>query len=405
MENRQLESAIRPIVDAGALAGAAMLVWKNGQANVTCVGNRNLEDALPVARDTIYRIASLSKPITSVLALMLHEQGRFDLGDPISRIAPEFSNMRVLHTPDGPLNETSAAARSITFDDLLTHRSGLTYGDFHQGPISTAYANALGGDIDTDVTTADWIDRLSALPLIDQPGRAFHYGKSTDLLGLLIERIEGAPLADVLKHRIFDPLGMTDTGFIVDKRKHARRAGNHGFDANGRLATLATVPGGHAIADRLDSAGFVSAGQGLWSTLDDYLAFARLFVEQGASGGVRLLQPDTMAKMAANRLTPSQRATSSLFGQPIFAQGHGFGLGVAVVTEPDKADPMRCGGGKGAVGWPGAYGAWWQADPNDGSILIFLTHNMVQLEQLMQGIGLAGWQAVQSFQAIGTAAE
>src|SRR5262249_28009760 len=161
------------------------------------------------------------KPVTSALALMLFEEGRFALSDPVTRWAPELSKMQVLRTPDGPLDETEPAERPITFEDLLTHRSGLTYGEFHRGPIAAAYTQALGGDIDSDVQPPEWIARLAALPLIDQPGRQFHYGKSTDLLGLLIERMEDAPLADVLKRRIFDPLGMKDTGFTVAEKIRA----------------------------------------------------------------------------------------------------------------------------------------------------------------------------------------
>jgi CubicO group peptidase (beta-lactamase class C family) len=395
-----METAIKRYVDAGELAGAAMLVWRDGEATTICVGLRDLETGQPVERDTIFRIASMSKPVTSTLALMLFEDGRFALSDPITRWAPEFSNMRVLRSPEGPLDETEPAERTITFEDLLTHRSGLTYGDFHRGPIAAAYRQALGGDIDTDVSPNEWIARLAALPLIDQPGRQFHYSKSTDLLGLLIERIEDAPLADVLKRRLFDPLGMTDTGFSVAEKNYGRRAGLNGFNAEGRLATLQSVPGGHALTERPKSMTFVSGGQGLWSTLDDYLAFGRLFAEGGAVDGVRLLRPDTLSMMASNRLTDGQRATSRMFGMPLFAQGHGFGMGVAVVMEPEKADPIRCGGGKGSVGWPGAYGGWWQADPNDGSVMIFLAHNMVQLEQLASGVGLGVWSAIGEFQSI-----
>jgi len=377
-----------------------MLVWRDGQARSLCVGRRDLAADLPVERDTIFRIASMSKPVTSALALMLLEEGRFALDDPITRWAPEFADMRVLRSPDGPLDRTDPAVRLITFEDLLTHRAGLTYGDFHQGPIADAYRQALGGDIDTPVPPHEWIARLAALPLIDQPGRAFHYGKSTDLLGLLIERMDDAPLGDVLKRRIFDPLGMKDTGFSVAQKDRGRRAGLHGFDAEGRLTTLQSVPGGHALPERPEDMTFLSGGQGLWSTLDDYLAFARMFVEGGAVGGVRLLRPDTLAMMASNHLTDRQRAESDLLGLPIFAQGHGYGMGVAVVMEPEAAEPTRCGGGCGSVGWPGAYGGWWQADPNDGSVMIFLAHSMVQMEQLAGGIGLGVWGAIRDFQAI-----
>lgn len=210
--------ALQKIVDAGELAGAATLVWRDGKTQTACVGWRDLEARQPIERDTIFRIASMTKPITSVAALILADEGRIALADPIARFAPEFSHMRVLRSPDGPLDETDSAERAITFEDLLTHRAGLTYGDFHRGPISRAYREALGGDIDSEVAPDNWIARLAKLPLIGQPGSAMYYGCSTDLLGFLIARIEGAPIGAVLKRRIFDPLGMQDTGFLVPKR-------------------------------------------------------------------------------------------------------------------------------------------------------------------------------------------
>lgn len=399
MNEAALTTAITRYVDAGELAGAAMLVWRDGKATTICVGHRDLDAQLPVQRDTIYRIASMSKPVTSVLALMLMEEGRFALGDPITRWAPEFAQMRVLRTPDGALDDTVPAERPITFDDLLTHRAGLTYGDFHAGPIAAAYRE-LGGDIDTSLSPDAWIARLASLPLIGQPGQFLTYGKATDLLGLIVERMAGASLAEAMQRRIFEPLGMKDTGFTVDDRNLHRRAGLHGFDATGRPTTLFSTPGGHALPERPQAMTFFSGGQGLWSTLDDYLTFARIFVDGGAVNGVRLLRPETLAMMMSNQLTPTQRTTSQMLGVPIFAQGHGFGLGVAVVMEPDKADPTRVGGGLGSVGWPGAYGGWWQADPNDGSVLIFLTHNMVELDQMLDGIGLGVWGAIRDFQSL-----
>jgi CubicO group peptidase (beta-lactamase class C family) len=148
--------------------------------------------------------------------------------------------MRVLRSPDGLLSETDACKRPITFEDLLTHRSGLTYGDFHRGPIAGAYREALGGDIDSDVAPDDWIARLAALPLIGEPGKAMYYGRSTDLLGFLIARIEGVPLGSILERRIFRPLGMNDTSFVVRPAKRDRRAAAYGFDDQGRLMRRAT---------------------------------------------------------------------------------------------------------------------------------------------------------------------
>ena len=239
--------------------------------------------------------------------------------------------------------------------------------------------------------------------MIDQPGAGFHYGLSTDLLGFLIARLENAPLSVVLERRIFRPLGMRDTGFIVSREKRTRRAGLCGFDAEGHLAALTTTPGGHALAERPDDMTFESGGQGLWSTLDDYLAFARIFLGGGEVDGVRLLRPETCAMMASNQLTSDQRRTARLLGMPVFAAGHGYGMGVAVVMEPDKADPLRGRGGVGTVGWPGAYAGWWQADPTDNSVLIFLAHNMLELQQMASGIGLDAWSAIAKFHELGSA--
>ena len=147
---------------------------------------------------------------------------------------------------------------------------------------------------------------------------------------------------------------------------------------------------------------FESGGGGLWSTLDDYLAFARMLIGDAAMGA-ELLRPETRALMTSNQLTPEQRRSARMFGQPLFAEGHGYGMGVAVVTEPEKADLLRCRGGVGTIGWPGAYGGWWQADPNDRSVLIFLAHNMVDLHQMASGIRLGVWSAIATFHQAATA--
>jgi CubicO group peptidase (beta-lactamase class C family) len=150
------------------------------------------------------------------------------------------------------------------------------------------------------------------------------------------------------------------------------------------------------LAERPEGMTFESGGQGLWSTLDDYLTFARMLIGDGGTAA-DLLRPETRALMTSNGLTPEQRSSARMFGRPLFGEGHGYGMGVAVVMNPDKADVLRCRGGVGTIGWPGAYGGWWQADPNDGSVLIFLAHNMVELHQMASGIGLGVWSAIATF--------
>ncbi|HTM38966.1 MAG TPA: serine hydrolase domain-containing protein [Terriglobales bacterium] len=394
-----IQAALQPVIDHGQLAGAATLVWQEseGEALSTCVGWRDLEAMSPIVRDTIFRIASMTKPITSVAALMLVDQGKIDLDEPITRYAPEFSRMQVLRSPNGPLNETVAAEHPITFGDLLTHRAGLSYADFHRGPLARAYRETLGGDIDSHVLPDDWIGGLARLPLVCQPGTAMTYGCATDLLGLLIARIEGERLGAVLERLIFAPLKMKDTSFVVPREKWDRRAAAYGFDESGHLIKRVTFGGG-IVAERPLNMAYESGGAGLWSTADDYLRFARLFLNDGAVEDTRLLRPQTLKKMMSNQLTDSQRANFSLFGGKPFAVGRGFGLGVSVVLETDDKDFMRRGG-VGTVSWPGAFGGWWQADPKEGSVLIFLAHNMVDLEQMANGIGLEVWSTIIAFQS------
>jgi len=394
---------LQKFVESGQLAGAATLVYGNGAAQAACVGWRDIEGNLAVERDTMFRIASMTKPITSVAALMLVDEGRIALNDPIARYAPEFSRMRVLRSPDGPVDETDPAERLVTFEDLLTHRAGLTYADFHRGPIAQAYREALGGDIDSHVVRDDWIARLAQLPLIGQPGAMMSYGCATDLLGLLISRIEGEPLGVVLKRRIFDPLGMKDTSFLVPRDKRDRRAAAYGFNDEERLIKRTTWSG-VVLAERPEGMAYESGGAGLWSTVDDYLRFARVFLGDGSVDGVRLLRPETLARMMTNQLTEAQRTHSGWLGWKPFAAGRGFGLGVSVVLETDQRDLMPRGG-VGTVSWPGAFGGWWQADPNEGSVLIFLAHNMVDSAQIAKGIGLGVWAAINTFQTLAAASQ
>ncbi|MFL6451231.1 MAG: serine hydrolase domain-containing protein [Bryobacteraceae bacterium] len=394
----QLKQVIQKYVDEGQIAGAAAAVWRDGVMQAVWAGWRDIELRLPVERDTIFRIASMTKPITSVAALMLVEEGRIALSDPISDYAPEFAKMRVLRRPDGPLEDNEECARPITVEDLLTHRSGLTYADFQRGPIARAYREALGRDIDIVVAPDDWIRRLAELPLVGQPGSAMYYGLSTDLLGFLIARIEGPSLGAVLERRIFGPLGMKDTGFTVPSEKRSRRASTHGFDDHGRLIRRTTWGSDPVLPERPPNMAYESGGAGLWSTLDDYTTFARLFLCDGAVDGVRLLHPETLRVMMSNHLTDTQRQQSCLLGQKPFAVGRGFGLGLSVVLETAPTDFMRRGG-TGTVSWPGAFGGWWQADQGDNSVFLFLAHNMVDLAQMGKGIGLGVWAAIEEFQA------
>jgi CubicO group peptidase (beta-lactamase class C family) len=395
---QQLKKDLEETVARGELAGAVVLAYRQGETEFASAGWRDIENHLPMERDTIFRIASMTKPITSVAALMLIEEGRIAFADPISSVAPELEHMRVLRSPDGPFDDTEEASRPITFDDLLTHRAGLTYADFHRGPIAQAYREALGGEIDSDLTPDDWIRGLARLPLIAQPGSMMTYGVATDLLGFLIARIEGVPLGSVLAQRIFEPLGMKDTGFRVPRENWNRRAAAYGFDEQGRLIKHLSRQGVF-IEERPEQMAYECGGAGLWSTADDYLKFARIFLGSGEVDGVRLLRPETLQQMVANQLTDEQRAKTVLLGSKIFAVGRGFGFGVGVVLKSHDADMARRGS-EGTVSWPGAFGGWWEADPKRNSVFIFLAHNVVNLAQMSKGIGLGVWAAIERAQRV-----
>ena len=403
----QSEDPIAAMIDgfvrSGDIAGAVTLVWREGRmVHAAATGYADIASATPLKRDSLFRIASLTKPVTAAAAMSLWEDGLFQLDDPISTVAPEFADMRVLRTPGAAPDDTVPATRQTTFDDLLTHRSGLTYGSFHTGPLAEAFAKALGGDIDSDVPADVWMNNLAHLPLLVQPGSGFCYGHSSDLLGQLIARIEGISLGEVLKRRIFDKLGMADTCFTVPPEKLHRRAGTYGFDDAAKLKRLTVAPGGATTAERPPSLTYESGGQGLWSTADDYMRFARLFIGGGEVNGVRVLKPETIRLMTKNHLPDDQRRAAAMFGMPTFGEGHGFGYGLATVIDPAHAQVMRGSGGLGTVSWPGAYGGWWQADPTDNSAMVFLVHNMVELDQMAQGIGLGVYGAIMQFHAMAT---
>ena len=371
----------KKLIDNKKLGGVNCIIWKDGEiVYQESEGYKNLETCELMTPDTIFRIASRTKPITSLLAMKLYEEKKLNLHDTITKWFPQFKNMKVLKKP----GEYEDANRPITILDLLTHRSGFTYNGF------------LGGDIDSELTNEQWISGLASLPLASQPGEIFNYGRSTDLLGILISTIEEKPLSKVMDEKIFDPLEMSDTFFNVPNHKKNRCASNVGYDESGNVIHLETVPAKMAFKERPRNLEFESGGQGLWSTTGDYLKFAKLFVENGNSNSIRILKQETIELMRTNQLTALQREHSKLLGSSIFREHYGFGLGLAVVLKENNAS-MPCAGSIGSVGWPGAYGGWWSADPVKKIISIFLTHNMTELKQLAQGIGFELYEAIDIF--------
>ncbi|HXU99524.1 MAG TPA: serine hydrolase domain-containing protein [Caulobacteraceae bacterium] len=367
----QVPIALRGVIDNGDLSGAVTLIWRKGEiVEVDALGQADIAERRPMARDTLFRIASMTKPVTTAAALMLMEEGVFQLADSITKWAPEFADMKVLVSPTGPLSETTPAPRDITFDDLMTHRAGLAYGFTSVGPIAYAHQDALGDVLNSAMTPDAWMKALGSLPLSYPPGERFHYSHATDVLGFIVGRMAGKDFREVLIERIFAPLGMKDTDFFVPADKRARAAVVYRQDdKTGALEPVAFRTTGQAPA-------FCGGGGGLISTADDYLKFARLLLGDGEVDGVRLLKPETVELMRTNRLTEAQRQIDFL-GMP-FWLGQGFGLGLSMVMDPVQHAWMGAGS-KGAFGWPGAFGTWWQADPAEDMILVYLIQNSMPL--------------------------
>jgi len=360
-------SSIELAVEAGLLSGAVTVVWHRGDVlQVNEIGYRDVDAKLPMQQDTIFRIASMTKPVTVAAAMSLAEEDKLSLSDPVTRWVPELSDMRVLVDPGGPLDSTVAAQRPITIEDLMTHRSGLGYSFSVGGPISRAYAQvSLRQDAD------DWLAEVSRLPLLHQPGERLTYSHATELLGIALSRIEGKPLQTVLSERIFEPLGMTDTGFFVTPEKRARTATMYRLDEQAGLQDdmMGPVP--------VREPRFCQGGASLVSTAEDYLQFARMLLGGGEVDGIRVLSENSVRLMRTDRLTDEQKRHPFL-GMPFWI-GRGFGLNLSVVTDPSRSARLFGPGGQGTFSWPGAYGTWWQADPANDLILIYLIQNYPDL--------------------------
>lgn len=396
----KIKPGLQGVIDSGVLSGAVTLLWRNGQiADVSVVGKADIEAGRPMTRDTLFRIASMTKPITSVAILMLMEEGKLKLDDPITKWAPEFADMRVLKDAEGPLDDTYPAPRDITIEDLLTHRSGLAYGFTSVGPIAYAYQDALGDVLNAPLDVDEWMKALGGLPLSYPPGERFHYSHATDVLGFIVGRIEGKPFREVLFEKIFNPLGMVDTDFYIPPEKRDRASVVYRLEED---MSLTPVP-----FKRHDAPpAYCGGGGGLISTADDYLKFARMMLGRGEADGVRLLKSETIALMVENRLTDAQREIGFM-GLPFWI-GQGFGLGVSTTLDQEKQAWMGPGT-NGSFGWPGAFGTWWRADPAENMIIIYLVQNSMPLEpesaaQLATGQRLAAAAALPMFQGLTYAA-
>ena len=361
-----LTHAMQGYVERGEVAGVVSMVWRRGEIGYfEPLGLRDEAAQLPMERDTLFRIASMTKPVTSAAILMLIEEDRLALDTPISLWLPELSAPRVLRDPTGPLDETDPARAPLTVLDLLTHRAGFAYSFTATGPLSAAYAAAFNG-FEAHMDGNTWLARMAGLPLMFQPGSRWHYGIATDVLGVLIERVSGMPLGEFFRTRIFEPLGMRDTAFWVPDTQLTRLATAYAVEAG----TGRRVVEDQAASSRwANPERFQSGGGGLVSTAQDYLQFAQLLLGRGRVGATRLLSHRSVDLMRSNFLTRDQRRVPA-FGHVLWA-GQGFGLGVSVVDDP--AQQLSLGyRSKGSFGWPGAYGTSWFADPVENLIGLML---------------------------------
>ncbi len=359
-------------IDEGKLSGVLALVARKGQlAWLDVRGKMDIDSGRALEPDSIFRIYSMTKPVTSVAAMMLYEEGRFQLDDPIGRYLPAFADMQVFAGGTARKPETVAAERPITFRDLFVHTSGLTYGFMGTSPVDAMYRlNELDSGT-TELSTAGFMLKLAEMPLQFQPGTRWNYSMSTDVLGHLVEVIAGQPLDDFFRTRIFDPLGMHDTGFSIPAGKADRLTTNYSKRKDGSLQ-VADAP---AASRYLKQRKFLSGGGGLVSTAADYLRFCSMLLNKGELDGARLLGRKTVDYMTRNHLPSGGDLTS--MGQPVFSEtsydGIGFGLGFSVMLDPSKAQVI---GTPGEYAWGGMASTMFWIDPQEEMIGMLLTQLM-----------------------------
>jgi CubicO group peptidase (beta-lactamase class C family) len=365
----RMHDTMSSYVERGEVPGLVTLVSRRGEVRVDVIGTQAISDSTPMRRDTIFRISSMTKPITAAATMILVEECKVRLDDPVDRWLPELADRQVLKGLDGPLDDTVPAKRPITVRDLLTFRMG--FGQVMAPP--DAYpilkaANELQIGMgppspSTQPAPDEWMRRLGGLPLMHQPGEQWMYNTGSDVLSVLIARASGQELETFLRERLFEPLGMKDTGFSVPAASLDRLATSYWTDpASGKLAIYDEAEGGQWSREPA----FPSGAGGLVSTIDDYLAFGQMMLSQGKHGNERILSRLSVETMTTDQLTPEQKAVSGLV--PGFFDSHGWGFGVSVVTRRDDIAAVP-----GKYGWDGGLGTSWYSDPREEMVTILMT--------------------------------
>ena len=345
----------------GMLPGALLLIARNGKiAHFEAVGALDPQSETPMAKDGIFRIYSMTKPITSVAAMMLVEDGKLALADPVAKYIPAFKETKVAIEEPGDEGRplvTLIPARPMRIYDLIRHTSGLTYGVFGDNPVKRAYRDS--GLIKGDFDNAEFVARIAKLPLMFQPGTAWEYSHATDVLGHVVEVVSGKPLFAFMKERILDPLGMTDTTFFVgDASKHARIA--EPFKNDRTIGTDAV------FFDPREVKKYESGGGGMVGTAMDYARFLQMLLDGGRVGDKQLLGPKTVAMMTSDHLGPAVNTSSGYLP----GEGYGFGLGFSVRKETGLS-PLP--GTAGDYAWGGAGGTAFWVDPKENMFVVFMS--------------------------------
>lgn len=367
---RRLHDVMAGHIADGMLPGAITLVSRHGETHVDVIGTMDTDGDRPMRRDTVFRISSMSKPIVAVAAMILVEECRLRLDDPVDPVLPELADRKVLVALDGPVDETVPAHRPITLRDLLTFRNGfgMLLGSPDTYPILRAGQESgvlTGPPAPAQMPPPDeWLRRLGELPLMAQPGEKWLYNTGSDILGVLIARVTGQPLEAFLRERIFEPLGMRDTGFSVPESAHDRLPTSYLADPVTKGISLYDAPG--AASQWSKPPAFQSGAGGMVSTVDDYHAFASMLLHQGRHGQERILSRSTVQTMVTDQLSPAQKAISGFF--PGYFDAMGWGFGMAVITGRD--DVYRV---PGRFGWDGGLGTAWWSDPAEDLTGIMLT--------------------------------
>ncbi|MFD5215097.1 serine hydrolase domain-containing protein [Microbacterium sp. NPDC058345] len=356
-----LESLLKQYVSDGTLPGAVALVGSSDRVEVAVAGSRDIEGTSPMTRDSIFRVASITKTAVATVVMMLVDDGRIGLNDPIAQWLPEMAAPMVARTPQSALDDVVSAVRPITVSDLLTSRAGWGWpSDFSYPAVQALFSVQRDGRRLSlyPATQEEWLSELAAVPLLYQPGEAWLYDTCSVLQGILISRVTGQSLADVMTERLFEPLGMVDTGFHVPAAKRDRMTTFYLYDADGRIEHVDGPDG-----DWSRPPTFPLGHGGLVSTIDDWYAFARFLLAEGHVAEKQLLSAEAVRQMTTNHLTPAQREIGQLF-----LDGQGWGFGGTVDVEPSQ--PWHV---PGRYGWVGGTGTSAHIVPSARSIAVFFT--------------------------------